>query len=327
MKILLATINYTHPQRGMEHAFKTIFGADNVLDFDYRHYSPGNLPATNQRFVELCKTHQPDWVWMQLQDTGVITASAIVEARRVCPRAIFTHWTGDARPTISPYLASICKVTDVTYASTQGHLGRYQEAGARRARYLQIGLDWHEDVLGARKPDIKFRVPEVVFCGGYYGSAFPEGTRAREAAIRALQAAKLDVGIVGPGWPRNFPVVGTCHVKEQVHIYQRAKVALNVNHFNTIARYYSDRQLIAMVSGTPLVCHYIPGLELEFRHGEHCYWYSTEAELVEYVKALLAEPELARRIGQAGRAEVVARHTWQSRILSIMPEIEALTAG
>lgn len=327
MKVLAATINYDHPQRGMLHALRGIFGETNVVDFDYLTLSKQHgAESTNTQLVATARAFQPDWVWLQLQDTGVITPAALGQVRAACPQAVLTHWTGDARPHVSPYLGSICKAADLTLTSAAGLIPRFQAAGAKHAEYLQIGVDWEEDVQGLPAWEPPFRVPSVVFCGSYYGSTFAEGTRDREQAIRALQAAKIDVGIVGTGWPRNYPVVGRCDVKQQVHVYRRAQVALNVNHFNGLTSYYSDRQLIAMVSGTPLVCHYMPELEREFQNGLHCLWYRTEAELVEAVQKLLADPARGRDMGRAARAEIIRNHTWFTRVLSVLPRVEALRA-
>jgi len=99
---------------------------------------------------------------------------------------------------------------------------------------------------------------------------------------------------------------------------------LNVNHFNDIQNYYSDRQLIAMASGKPLVCKYIPGLENEFENGKHCLWYYDEPELVKHVKSLLANPSLAARIGAAGKEEVLKNHTWEARVRDVLPDIERI---
>ena len=329
MKVLLATINYDHPQRGMLHAFQGLFGERNVWEYDYLDKQRTGLrpEQLNEGFYSTISRYQPDWVWMQLQDTNVIQPYAIEEARRQCRQpVVFTHWTGDCRPTVSPYLSSICRATDLTLTSAKGQLPLFQAAGAHLVKYLQIGLDWDEDLFPAAPWVPHFEVPAIVFCGSYYGSNFPKGTLEREAAIRALQAAGLPVGIVGNGWPGSFPIIGACGVKEQVHVYRRAKVALNVNHFNDIERYYSDRQLIAMASGTPLVCRKVPGLEHEFLDHEDCVFFEDEHELVEHCRWLLDNPKKAQLIGECGRATVLQHHTWFSRILEVLPVVEEIRA-
>jgi spore maturation protein CgeB len=115
-------------------------------------------------------------------------------------------------------------------------------------------------------------------------------------------------------------------VKEQIGVWTRAKVAISVSNFNTIPRYYSDRQLIAIASGTPVVCYHVPELEKEFTDGVDCVFFHETEELVAHVIELLANPEKRARIGAAGRATALRDHTWFSRIFQVLPDIERLHA-
>jgi hypothetical protein len=325
MRVFLSTINFDHVQRGQIDAFAKVFGSTNTQHFDYlqEQRDGRSVPDINDRFVKAAVDFWPDFCWLHLQETNIIQAEAIARIKKALPSCVITSWMGDCRTSVSPYLASICRVVDLMLISSVGQIPMFTMAGAKEVRYLQIGLDWEEDVMGNPPWTPPFRVPEVVFCGAYYGSLYP-GTVDRVAAIRALQNAGIDIGIVGNGWPSGFPVVGTCAVKQQHHIWKRCKVAINTNHFNDIDHYYSDRQIISMASGAPLVCKYIPGLESEFENGKHCLWYQDEAELVRQVRSLLRDPALARRIGAAGRDEVIRNHTWEARIMDLLPDIQRL---
>jgi hypothetical protein len=161
--------------------------------------------------------------------------------------------------------------------------------------YCQVAADWDEDIDGNPPWTPPFRVPDVVFCGNYYGGAFPD-TGKRLEAVKAVQNAGLDVGVVGGGWPSGTPVSGRCGVKQQHHVYKRAKVALSVNHFNDITRYYSDRIFSAMAAGCATVAHHVPGIEKDFEDGRHLVVYRTSLELVEKVVRLARE--LGREIAQ-----------------------------
>ncbi len=317
----MATINADHPQRGMEHAFRSGFGDENIGIYDYLAKVRSGMPhpAVSAEFAQAAIGFRPDWVWLQLQEGNVIQADAIESIKRALPKCVVSHWTGDLRSSVSDYLASICRATHLTLISSVGQIPAFRAAGAREVRYCQIGLDWEEDVLGIPDWTPPFRIPDVVFCGNYYGH-FP-GAPEREGAVRALQGAGIDVGVFGVGWSPDIRVVGTCHVKQQHHVWKRAKICLNVNNFNSVERYYSDRQLIAMASGIPLVCKYVPGLEHEFTQGEHCLWYNTPDELVAHVRRLLGDPALRAKIGAAGRDKVTQGHTWADRIEEVLPTI------
>lgn len=321
-RVLVAPLNYSHRQRGQVEAFLQVFGAPNVREFDFMAiHRQGDNP--NAALLAAAQEFRPDWIWLQVQGADILHATTIGAIRLALPHCLITHWMGDLRWELSEGLAQMCKVTHATLLSNQDGAQHdlYRRAGAPRTAYVQIGLD-PEDLEPPGSWTPPFRVPEVVFCGGHYGhvAAFADGTRERLGAIRQLRDKGFDVGVVGAGWPADIPVAGQCHVKQQVHVYRRAKVALSINHFNNVLGYYSDRHLIAMASGTPVVARYVPGLETEFVHGLHCFMYRDPFELESYVRRLL-EPvapheglPLSQVMGDAGAAFVRDHHTWRARI-------------
>lgn len=326
-RVFLSTINFDHLQAGILHDFAKFFGTANIQHFDYlqEQRNGKSISEVNERFIMAARNWNPEWIFLQVQETNVLHAGSLARLKKILPKCVISHWMGDCRKTVSPYLASICREAHLSLISSVGQTGLFMEAGAKEVRYLQIGLDWEEDVLGIPPWTPPFRIPDVVFCGGYYGDLYP-GTVEREHGVMALKNAGIDIGIIGNGWPGGYPVIGTCGVKQQHHVWKRCKVALNINNFNDIQSYYSDRQIISMASGKPLVCKYIPGLENEFEHGKHCLWYYDEAELVRHVRTLLADPGLCQRIGQAGREEVLKNHTWTARIKDVISDVERIKA-
>ena len=323
-RVLVAPLNYSHRQEGQYQAFRDVFGAAAVHEFDYMHYVRQDK-APDQKLVSAVKDFSPDWIWFQLQNSEAIQADTLLEIRRRWPRCLITHWMGDCRPQIAPYLASICRQAHGTLISSVGQIPLYQAAGAPHVAYCQIGLDPAADVDGMPPWDPSFRVPAVVFCGDHYGhvSDFKKGTEQRVATILALVRAGLDVGVIGRGWPTEIPTAGQCHVKQQHHVCKRAKVIVAINHFNDIDRYYSDRLLISMASGTPVVTWRVPGLEHEFTDRHDLVCASSESEFVDQVKWLLVNPDQAVTIGRSGRNKVVREHTWTARLRQILPTIES----
>jgi glycosyl transferase family 1 len=321
-KVMTVTINYDHPQWGMQHAFSSLF---EHTDFDYLalQRASTSIDDIGRRFVEMACSFKPDWIWGQYQNTAVIQADVLSEIRRQLPQCVLTSWMGDCRATVSDYLASICKVTHASFIAAAGQRNLFQAAGAEEVHYVQCGIDWHEDFLEAMAYTPPFRVPQVVMIGNHYGPSFP-GTPDRERAMRALRDAGFDMGVVGMGWPGDIPTAGQCHVKEQIGVWKRARVGVSISHFNDIPLYYSDRQLISMLSGTPIVCRRVPQLEEEFEDGVQCLFFDDPDELVENVQWLLKNPVEAKRIGEAGRAEVLRSHTWFARIFQLLPIIERL---
>jgi glycosyltransferase involved in cell wall biosynthesis len=337
-RVFLVPLNYSHRQEGQIQAFEQIFGWENVFSlFDYMamHRRGMTNYEITKDFVASVLWFKPDWIWMQVQTSGIIEAWGIEEIKKELPKTLITHWMGDLRTEIPDHLQQICTATDATLVSNSGQQKMWKAAGAKHVEYVQIGLDWDADVLGYSRTVVAdsngylqreqwippFDVPEVVFIGGYYEN-FP-GHKERIAAIRRLQEEKIDVGVVSEGsWPDDIRRVGQCHVKQQHQVWKRAKVALSINNFNDVPMYYSDRQLIAMASGTPVVCRYVPGLEDEFRDDHDCLMFSTLDELVTSVRALLASEKYRQNIGTAGRLKVMRDHSWNRRILDLLWKAE-----
>jgi spore maturation protein CgeB len=320
-RVLVAPLNYSHRQVGQIEAFRRVFGDLNVLEVDWwREVQLGNNPGAV--LVEAARVFKPDWVWLQIQGSDSFPPVSLDRLREAVPGCYVTHWMGDCRAKVPDTLADICRRTHATLISNVGQGDMYKKAGAPRVHYVQIGLD-PEDLVDTGPPP--FKVPDVVFIGNYYGHVtdFAEGNATRLATVRELAAdPRISVGVVGAGWPKDVPVVGTCHVKQQHAVYSRAKVALSINHFNTIDRYYSDRHLIAMASGTPVVAKYVPGLELEFEPDVECVMANSPREILYRVETLLADDQLRGAIGLRGSVRALKDHTWYERIHRLRPLVE-----
>lgn len=78
------------------------------------------------------------------------------------------------------------------------------------------------------------------------------------------------------------------------------------------------RTFEAMATGTPLITEENePLLEL-FETGKHLMTFKTIDEAVRQAKVLLANPDLAAEIGEAGMNEVLSKHTYHHRTLEIL---------
>lgn len=321
-KVFLATLNYDHPQTGMSRAFAGVFGSGNVAEYDYyqAHRAGKPIQVVTSEFIAAAKAFQPDWIWMQVQGSGVISAPGVEEVKKALPRCVISHWMGDLRTHVDAYLTSICRATHLTLISNRGQYDLFRSAGAPEVRYCQIGLDWDEDIIGL--PWVPpFPVPDVVLCGNHYGDSFP-GTGAREIAVKTLMDAHVNVGVVGGQWPRGYPVVGICTVKQQLQVYRKAKAVLSISHYNEIPGFYSDRLLIAMASGTPVVALYCPGLHYDVAW-DSVYIYNDTAKLPDIVAKAMED----REIGARSRAAAIRNHSWFSRITDLLPVIEKIRAG
>lgn len=317
-RALVVPLNYSHHQDGQVEAFEAVFGRANVREFDFWGKHHGGLSPSEISYELYAEAiaFKPDWIWLQLQDSRVILPSVLGNIRRALPETLITHWMGDVRESVSDYLSAICHETHATLLSSVGQIPLYRAAGARQACYVQIGLDPVDAYPDARWTLSEYiEVPEVVFCGGYYGATFAKGSAERLSAVRRLQAELGPrFGVFGTGWPEDVKTLGRCHVKQQAHLYRAARCVLSINHFNDIERYYSDRFLIALASGKPVVAKRVPGIEAEFQDGRECLFFDDNDQMIRYVNHVLDNDHVAQAIGAAGRHEAITNHTWEARI-------------
>ena len=299
MKVLF--LPHDRLSRGQRDGLNHAFGPWNVDSYDYLEKLRAGEVAIERDFIEWVGHYQPELVWMNLQDAGVITAEVVEAARARAPKTRFVQWIGDYHPVISPRIASTAKACNTTLVSSAGQIRDFFRAGARDVLYCQVAVDWTNDVHGWPSWTPPFRVPDVVFVGNcYLDGPWSKGTEERLGAVRVLQDLGVDFGVIGSGWPKGVPVIGMCTVDQQASVYRLAKVVINVNHANDVERYYSDRMLIGMASGTPVVARHVPGLDAEFDRGTDLFWYETDDELRAAVRFLL-DP-LNSGLAQIGRA-------------------------
>ena len=323
-RVFMATINADHPQIGMIHAFDTLFGRENSRNYDYlqRMREGCRKEFVNEQFADDVIRFKPDWMWLQLQNTDIITAETLTRLEMALPHCVITHWCGDVRSEVGDYFASICRATHLTLVANSGFIPKYMAVGARQVLYVPHGLDWQEDVLFQPDWTPPFEVPDVVYCGNHYGPDMV-GSEVREACVRALHEAGIKIGVVGRGWEKTgLPVLGACSVKQQVHVYRKAKVVLSVNHFPDLAGYHGDRTITSMASGTAVVQRWFPNLEDEFRDGTDFLVFRDEKELVEKTRVLLDNEDYRKVIGMTGREFAIRRHSWISRVLDVLPRVE-----
>lgn len=327
MKLLYLPLNVPGDEQfGTVDGFEQNLGKDNVHVYDYldqarRHGNNTVEPV----FIGKAKEVQPDWIHMQIQSERVITPKSLNTIKQFLPNVVITHWMGDWRAQVPPNLAQICKLCDVSFLSNEGQLPMYKELGAPMVQYWQNAVTEWIDIFPREHKDISFEVPEVVFCGNNYGSAFP-GSSQRRAVVEAFARSDLDFGVVGGGWPMGTPVVGGTGPRMQIWIYPKAKVSIGVDNVNDCMRFYSERQLAALAAGTPHVCWGSPGKEKDFTDGEHCIFFGSPEEAVEKTRELLKDPVRMKQIGDAGRNEILDKHIWPVRVQEILPLMRGLVA-
>lgn len=185
-----------------------------------------------------------------------------------------------------------------------------QKNGAERLRQLGIPAEWlplacDPELHGRRDVSPKYD-------WSFVGHVFP-GERQR--LIELLQQHH----------PNSF--VGQQYFQDMAAVYSASKVVFN----RSVADDLNMRVFEALCSGALLVTNDLPdnGLVDLFQDGEHFVTYRQDDELLQRVSYYLTHAEERGRIASAGRAEVLARHTYRhrmERLLEVVTSSSTATA-
>ena len=165
----------------------------------------------------------------------------------------------------------------------------------------------HPDI---HKPyDIPFEF-DVSFIGGKYGW--------RPRFIARLCKTGIKVACFGNGW-KNGPLSD----EEMVKLYSRSRINLGfggVGYSKTLTC-IKARDFEVPMSGGLYLTQDNPELSLVYEVGKEIMTYSNEKDCAQKVKWLLAHPDEADNIRNAGRIRALRDHTWKKRFASAFKTI------
>lgn len=185
---------------------------------------------------------------------------------------------------------------DHVFVAQKHHVSRYQDWAWVSSSWLPLAAD----------PDVFKPVPgEPAFDVGFVGSLLAGLHDARRALVGRL-LERFGRVLVARGAFR----------EEAARELSRCRLVFNRSLHEDV----NMRVFEAMACGRPLLTDRLPskcGLEEVLTDGETAFLYD-DRTLEETVRRLLGEPALVERVGQAGRAHVLAAHTYRHRAAELL---------
>lgn len=252
--------------------------------------------------IRTANEFQPDVIFMQLQNPDVIDPGT---ARQLPGFRI--NWTGDVRQPLPDWYIDLGRAIDLSLFTNTQDVIEMERHGAK-ADYLQIGFD--PNVFC--KTGIERSGPEIIFMGNNYGTTYPLSKFRYEMVHRLHEVYGERFQVYGGQWDIPAKVVQH-NTKEECEIYQRAKIGINLSHFD-LGRYSSDRIHSIMGSGCFCLTKWYPEIEKEFEAAHNIGIWNDLEELVELVGVYLKFDGIREPIAQAGYELVHSRDTWAMRI-------------
>ena len=288
-----------------------------VRPFDYRWLTQKlGIRQTNRMLFDTAMEFRPDIIHIGKGESVVGSAiRAIKERIGLC----VLHFNGDFRWQLQPWMVDIGRYADYTMVNhkEQKVLDAYHAAGVRNMQgIVDAGAD--PEVM---RPMGLPQTQDVVFLGSNnYVYVKYAGAKTRKELIEETVRRSFDIHVYGTDWEY---LEGTASL--HLHSFttglgfaeacSQAKVSLGVNVVNSAYLYASwQRSIKCMMCGCFHLTHYVPGLETVFANGIHLVWFRSVGEAMDLLRYYLDQDEEREAIARAGRAEVLARHTWDLRI-------------
>lgn len=319
VKVLFLPLNYGEViQEGMYDAFRQA-GCELEI-FDYFHYynQKKNVRSARNLLVTKARQFRPDLMHMQIQHTSVIDAGTVQTIKSENPNLIITNWTGDVRDYVPKTYKSIAAVSDYNLISSTGQIPLFENEIKKKIYYWQIGYN------------PKFYYPEnavrtnfewdISFAGNVARKDNHRDAPLRMQACRMLRREFGDrFGLAGDGWPKDLRSMGSREQKTlSQSVFHKSFCNLNINHYNQINHYFSDRLLMILASGRPVISLAFPNWESYFTNLSDLIIVENINEIPNKVRMLKTNPDLANFIGNSGAAKVFAEHTYYSRVKELL---------
>ena len=318
MKVLwVDTISHPQAQSEMGGVRKAYQRVAEVCQFDYRKQVKKHGEAEmNSRLGVTAIQFQPDLV--HLGKCESVTGETVRRIKAET-KATVVHCYGDLRWETQEFVVNIGREADWTLFlhNWQKQFDDYLALGVNRCGFWMYGVD--EEVFYPR--DVK-RDWSVVFAANLTAKQLGLDHDER-LALPGLCADKgLDVHLFASGWDsyrgrKGISIEPFIDMDELAVALSRSKVALS--HSHPLPMYTSWRRpFYAMACGAMVVTNYFPGLETVFENGVHLCWADSPRQMAALAKTAVQDEAKRRRIAEAGRQEVLAKHTWDHCIAEIV---------
>ena len=248
------------------------------------------------RIAAQAKAFEPDLI---LAIGGFHVPQALLERLAAWPDCPpIAAWVGDNFDADARPLAALYDL--VAYTDT-GLERRHAKLGfAAPTLFAAHAIDPH---LAAPQAE---RAPRMVFVAN--------PTPGRRAVVEAISRP---VALFGPGWAGmggHEIHAGRLAAKALPGVYARHLASLNLRNEFHVLTGLNQRNFQPYLTATPLVTDDQGDLPLCFEPGLEAFVWRDTDELNDLYARLLAAPYEAQRVGEAGRARVLADHTFDRRL-------------
>ncbi|MFP4501914.1 MAG: glycosyltransferase [Candidatus Hydrogenedentota bacterium] len=235
------------------------------------------------------KDFDPDfYLWIDSGPKTVLPGTAGYPKLKAC-YLIDTHIAPDLRLEMARHF-------NITFLAQKAQVKPFQQAGIKHALWIPLACcpELHDLPEMPRTYDI-----------AYVGSFSTEEDSRRQQLLNTV-AARYPNHYIGRAWPH-----------EMARIYAQAKIVVNT----CVNEDVNMRVFEALAAGALLITDPAVGLTDLFRDREHLVIYQSSSELFDLIDYYLTHEDERHRIAMQGQEEVLAAHTYDHRVESMIRHI------
>src|SRR3990170_5526835 len=236
--------------------------ADEVFSFlcEYRHL--GNWDRMLDKLLEVATAFQPTAIFWELQTSGRVPKEFTRRLKNLDYKPIIAQRTGDSYWKPPRNMVEFGCEIDVTFLTGSELIPEFKKVGCKDVRLLPERLD----TIRLGKPWKRTGNPDfdIVMIANYYKQLwfrrFPGQTdRIKLIKVFTKKFGKR-FGLFGRGWEGQPCWQGVVPYEKQQEPMRNSWLVLGVNNWND-AHYFSDRLVISLSSGVPVLYKYFAGAE------------------------------------------------------------------
>jgi len=344
---LLSLLQGHHPedqigfhQSGAKLVQEGFLGDYHAVPFLAADQKPKNNP-TYDTILEIAKKQKPDFIFFQhfhfhrIPDPTVLIGAL----RRIVPEAVLFVSSGDSfgrwtRP-LPRSLIQASRAADLTFLSGMGYVADHlAKKGGKNISLMPHGfcpVRFPKKTSLSPQPAVDW---EVVCVASNYRVRNPFSYLYQRKLARIREVQKLwrrygkRFALFGKGW-EGFPGWrGPLPYENQGDIFRSSRVVVGGHPGGGMDYYLSDREFIAMASGTPFVEYWTPRINTIFQDENHWYLYRDEAGMIQKIDRILEDSAgTFNSMAKSTEAYVRAKHSNYHRLKEMLRIAQKFSAA
>ncbi|WP_258361162.1 glycosyltransferase family protein [Moorella sulfitireducens] len=224
---------------------------------------------------------------------------------------------------------------DVVFTINADCIPYYRDLGIP-AFHLEFGYNpgFEASIPGLPAPGYDHDLALVANCYDIWTNTDSFRYKSMEILVRPLVEKGYDLVLYGKGWEEapwladkqraRVHYLGPVSFADTFRIYRRAKIVLNLQNQGQHTTQVTSRTFEITGSGGFQLTTRTPAVEKLFVHRQHLVMSSSPEETLELVDYYLAHEEERQAIAANGRAEILAKHTYDKRAAFILSCLDSI---